>query len=309
MEQSTSTAPPLNLNLLRTFLAVHRTGSFTAAARLLGLSQPAVTTQVRSLEQQLGRELFERQSRGVIPSPFADELASEAAAPLKALAALSGREGVHGGGISAPVHLGGPAEVICALVLPALAPVIERGVRLSVTFGMTDQVLQEIRSGRHDLVISTYRPRGRGLIANPLSDEEFLLVAAPVWAERIGGSRRLDSDGPSALQDVPLVAFAEDLPILRRYWRHVFGTRLTARAAITVPDLRGVLAAVAAGAGVTVLPRYLCADHLANGTLVLLRRPEDSPINTGYLVERLDSNSDPHVAIVRDRLLEVGRTW
>ncbi|MFC8828934.1 LysR family transcriptional regulator [Streptomyces sp. NPDC057137] len=308
-EQPASTAPPLNLNLLRTFLAVHQTGSFTAAGRLLGLSQPAVTTQVRALEQQLGRELFERRSRGVIPSPFADELAAGATAPLKALAALSGRVGPHGDGIAPPVQLGGPAEVMCTLVLPALAPVIESGVRLGVTFGMTDELLQEIRAGRHDLVVSTHRPRGRGLIANPLSDEEFLLVAAPVWADRIGGSQRLESEGPAALDGVPLIAFAEDLPILRRYWRHVFGTRLTARAAVTVPDLRGVLAAVTAGAGVTVLPRYLCVDHLANGTLVLLHEPQDSPINTGYLVERPGSNDNPHVAIVRDRLLDVGRTW
>jgi hypothetical protein len=44
----------------------------------------------------------------------------------------------------------------------------------------------------------------------------------------------------------------------RRYWRHVFGTRLGGQAAITVPDLRGVLAAVVAGAGITVLPA-ICA--------------------------------------------------
>ncbi|MZE71535.1 LysR family transcriptional regulator, partial [Streptomyces sp. SID5789] len=46
-------APP-DLNLLRTFLAVHRSRSFTAAARLLGLSQPTVTTQMRALERQTG---------------------------------------------------------------------------------------------------------------------------------------------------------------------------------------------------------------------------------------------------------------
>ena len=45
---------PLDLNLLRTFLAVYRSGSFTGAAQLLGLSQPTVTTQMRALERQLG---------------------------------------------------------------------------------------------------------------------------------------------------------------------------------------------------------------------------------------------------------------
>ncbi|MQY12888.1 hypothetical protein SRB5_30270 [Streptomyces sp. RB5] len=69
------------LNLLRTFLAVHRAGSFTAAASLLGLSQPTVTAQIRALEQQTARELFERRPRGVVPTPAADELAVRVAAP------------------------------------------------------------------------------------------------------------------------------------------------------------------------------------------------------------------------------------
>ncbi|NEC21079.1 LysR family transcriptional regulator, partial [Streptomyces parvus] len=81
---------PADLNLLRTFLAVHRSGSFTAAARLLGLSQPTVTAQMRSLERQVGRELFERLPRGVAPSPYADELAARVVAPLDALAEVTG---------------------------------------------------------------------------------------------------------------------------------------------------------------------------------------------------------------------------
>lgn len=45
----------MDLALLRTFVTVHRSGSFTRAAALLGLSQPAVTSQIRTLERQLGR--------------------------------------------------------------------------------------------------------------------------------------------------------------------------------------------------------------------------------------------------------------
>lgn len=54
----------MDLALLRTFVAVHRAGSFTRAAALLGLSQPAVTSQIRTLERQLGRPLFLRRARG-----------------------------------------------------------------------------------------------------------------------------------------------------------------------------------------------------------------------------------------------------
>ncbi|MFB7992644.1 LysR family transcriptional regulator [Streptomyces sp. NPDC056002] len=305
----TAHAGPLDLNLLRTFLAVYRSGSFTAAARLLGLSQPTVTTQIRALERQLDRELFERLPRGVAPVPFADELASRVVDPLDALSAVAGQGGPGTDAAAEPVHLAGPAELLCHCVLPALAPLVEKGVRLRVTTGLTDPLLAELRTGRHDLVIATARPRGRNLTSVPLADEEFVLVAAPAWADRIGGPNRIATEGPGLLHTVPLITYAEELPIVRRYWRHVFGRRLTCKAAVTVPDLRGVVSAVAAGAGFSVLPRYLCRELLAAGALVLLHDPQDPPFNTGYVVQRPGTPDNPHIGLVRDRLLEAGRGW
>ncbi|MEU1539651.1 LysR family transcriptional regulator [Actinacidiphila glaucinigra] len=296
---------PLDLTQLRTFLAVHRAGSFTAAARLLGLSQPTVTTQIRALEAQLDRELFERLPRGVAATPFADELAGRVAEPLDALAAVAERGHGDPDVPAEPVRLGGPAELLCERVLPALAPLVERGVRLRIGTGLTDDLLESLRAGQHDLVISTHRPRGRLLSAVPLMDEEFVLVAAPSRAARLD----VASGGPGVLSGVPLVSYAEDLPIARRYWRHVFGRRLTGQAAVTVPDLRGVLAAVAAGAGFTVLPRYLCAAALAEGTLVALLEPEDPPFNTAHLVQRPGAGHHPHLGLVRDLLLREARAW
>nr|WP_260860012.1 LysR family transcriptional regulator [Streptomyces cupreus] len=292
--------------MIRTFLAVYRSGSFTAAAQMLGISQPTVTTQVKALERQSGRELFARLPRGVTPTPYAHDLAARIAAPLDALLAATGHDPAEAGP-PAPVHLAGPAEVLCLRVLPALAPLVAEGVRLRVTPGLTDPLLDELRAGRHDLVISTTRPRGRTLTATPLVDEEFVLVAAPSWAARIGD--RVTTEGPGILHTVPLIAYAEDLPILRRYWRHVFDQRLNCRAAVTMPDLRGVLTAVTAGAGFSVLPRYLCEQELATGTLVPLHIPEDPPINTGYLVQRPGTPENPHVTKVRDQLLRLGPTW
>ncbi|MFJ4467780.1 LysR family transcriptional regulator [Streptomyces sp. NPDC089424] len=297
---------PLDLGLLRTFLAVYRARSLTTAARELGISQPTVSAQLQALEAELGRQLFERLPRGVAPTTVADALAGEVAAPLDALATVAsrGRPGVPA--LPEPVHLAGPADMLSQLALPALAPLVADGVRLRVTTGLADDLLAGLQAGRFDLVLSAVRPRGRAMSAVPLMDEEFVLVAAPAWARRIGP---LTCDDPEPLRDVPLVAFAEDLPILRRYWRHVFRSRLSARPAVVVPDLRGVRSCVAAGSGVTVLPRYLCEDDLAAGRLVLLLSPEDAPINTGFLVQRAGALPRPHVTAVRERLLSAAREW
>ncbi|MCR6489402.1 LysR family transcriptional regulator [Amycolatopsis sp. OK19-0408] len=276
--------------MLRTFLAVYRAGSLTGAAPSLGLSQPTVTAQVRTLEDELGRQLFVRGARGVTPTPAADELAARIAPHIDALSSVT----VGDDPFASPVHLAGPAELTTLRVLPALAGLVASGLRLRVTFGLADDLLAGLAQRRFDLVVSTIRPRGRGFAATPLTDEEFVLV----------GPRGFTGDPRTA----PLVAYAEDLPIIRRYWRSVLGVRPPAGPAVVVPDLRGVLACVLAGFGVSVLPRYLCAAELASGSLVALLEPEEPPINTLFVVTRTEPcRAGP--AAVRDALLADAARW
>ncbi|WP_433680586.1 LysR family transcriptional regulator [Nocardia sp. CA-119907] len=298
----------LDLNQLRTFLAVHRAGSVTAGARLVGLSQPTVTTQLQALEKRLGYRLFERLPRGVVSTAAAVELAARVAGPVDALDGIAGRAVPAEPVPQPPVRLAGPAELLAVQALPALAPLIARGVRLTVTAGLSDDLLAGLRAGHYDLIVSTVRPRGRALVAEPLADEEFVLVAAPELAEHID-TARLRAEGPAALTGLPLISYSADLPILRRYWRHIFGVRLTAEPSVVVADLRAITATVAAGAGISVLPRYLCAAELAAGTLVPLLESDDPPINTGFLVRRPGTTSRPHVDLVYDHLRAAGRLW
>ncbi|MEV4703880.1 LysR family transcriptional regulator [Actinoplanes sp. NPDC049316] len=296
---------PLDLMLLRTFLAVHRAGSLTAGARLLGLSQPTVTGQIRALEQRLGRQLFERLPHGVAPTSVALTLAAQVTEPLDQLAAVT-EPAKAAGRAEQPVHLGGPAELLAVRVLPALAPLVARDVALRVTGGLADDLLDGLRAGRFDLVLSAVRPRGRAVTAVPLMDEEFVLVAGTAWAKGIGV---FEADGSAFLDDLPLVSYAEDLPIVRRYWRHVFHRRPPSRPALVVPDLRAVLAAVGAGAGVSVLPRYLCAAEVESGGLRILHEPADAPINTIYLAHRAGAALRDHPLLVREALLAEARHW
>ncbi|GAA0920238.1 LysR family transcriptional regulator [Nonomuraea longicatena] len=296
----------LSFDLLRTFLAVYRTGSATRAAESLGLSQPTVTAQIRALEQALERPLFDRLPRGMAPTPAADQLARRIAGPLDSL------EELVLGDLSGPaeafgraVHLGGPAEFLCERVLPALAPMTVGGLELRVTLGLPDGLLSALVGGGLDLVVSSVRTRRGGLRVEALCDEEFVLVAAPSLAERAQGGT--PERVRRAVERLPLVAYAENLPILRRYWGSVFGVRLTRAPALVVPDLRGVRAAVTAGAGVSVLPAYLCREDLAAGRLAALLTPEVPPLNTLFLVSRAGV-THPAAVAVRDRLTALGQS-
>ncbi|WCD87522.1 HTH-type transcriptional regulator CynR [Streptomyces xanthophaeus] len=301
----------MDLALLRTFVAVHRAGSFTRAATLLGLSQPAVTSQIRTLERQLGRPLFHRRARGVTPTAVGDELAHKAAPHLDALLRITEAERETAGALRT-LHVAGPPEFLCLRVLPALAPLVGQGHTLRTTLQAgAGETLDGLAAGHHDLLVTTARPRGGLFTATALCDEEHVLVAAPYWAALVDPDRLRD-EGPSALDGIPLVEVHESLPLVTRYWAAVFDTRPDTRpaaATVVAPDLRAVLECVRAGAGLAVLPRYLCRTDLDSGQITALLEPAVPPLRTWFLVVRTGSLALAHVARAHERLLRAAVHW
>lgn len=298
----------MDLALLRTFVMVHRAGSFTRAAALLGLSQPAVTSQIRTLERQLGRPLFLRRARGVTPTTIGDELAHRAAPHLDALIEIAETELDEESGVRS-LHLAGPPEFTSVRALPALAPLVGQGLALrSSFFAGAEEALEGLAAGHHDLAIATARPRGRLLTATPLCDEEHVLVAAPRWAARLGPGA-LRHKGAVVLDQLPVVEVHESLPLVSRYWAAVFESRPAVAGAVIVPDLRAVLECAAAGAGLAVLPRYLCERALERGEVVALLDPPVPPLRTYFLVARTGTLALPHIARAHEWLLRAAADW
>jgi DNA-binding transcriptional LysR family regulator len=300
----------MDLALLRTFVTVHRAGSFTRAAALLGLSQPAVTSQIRTLERQLGRPLFLRQARGVTPTTIGDELAHKAAPHLDALVEIA-ETGIDEASSVRTLHLAGPPEFTAERALPALTELTGddgQGFALRASFGTAEETLEGLAAGHHDLAISTARPRGALLTATPLCDEEHVLVAAPRWAARIG-SGKLRRKGAPTLENLPVVEVHESLPLITRYWASVFDCRPVASGTVIVPDLRAVLACAITGAGLAVLPRYLCTPAVERGDVVALIEPAVPPLRTYFLVVRTGTLAMPHIARAHEWLLRAATDW
>ncbi|WP_395726299.1 LysR family transcriptional regulator [Nakamurella sp.] len=297
-------AGEIDLDLVRTFLTAYRVQSLSAAARELGRAQSTVTTQIATLEAELGHELFERRPTGVLPNARAHALAARIARPLDELERVLWAD--RPGADDRLIHLAGPAEYLSHRVLPRLDAIVRTGTRVGVTFGLSDHLLAELGTGVHDLVISAVRPRLAGVTATALVDEEFALVAAPRWSRLTDG----EPADPARWAGVPVIAYAEHLPIIRRFWLTVFDRRPAEIVPwATVPDLRTIAAMVRAGLGVSVLPTYLIDDDLAAGRLVRLAGPEVPPINTLYLAVRSGAlDRDPALREVHTALVRVCRS-
>ncbi|GHK05933.1 LysR family transcriptional regulator [Streptomyces sp. Y2F8-2] len=296
-----------SLDLLATFLEIYRTGSLSAAAERLGVTQPAITGQLARLEEQLGEQLFIRSRRGVAPTPRAAALAARVSLHVDGLREVLGSAESEPA-LRGTVRIGGAAEAMTARVLPAVAPLTGRGLYVHVTLGLAQDLLAELAEGRLDLVVSAVRPPQRSVLAVPLVDEEFVLVGAPATAHTVD-AERLRTAPADALAALPLVAYTEELPIVRRYWRSEFGHRPANPVALVVSDLRAVLAAVEAGAGISVLPRYLAEPSLAAGRVVQLHHPQVPPLNTLYLATRRGAPANPALTVVREHLLHAAQEW
>ncbi|MCW2541985.1 MAG: transcriptional regulator, LysR family [Frankiales bacterium] len=297
----------MQLGWLQTFVAVYRTGSFTKAADTLGLTQPAVTHQISRLERARGKTLFERTRSGVTPTAAADELERQVSASIDTLTGVV-RHNFDRNTADQTIYLGGPPELLATRVLPDLADLILSGLRIRVSFGLADDLLRCLSSSRLDLVVSTIRPRVGGITATPLADEEFALVAGPRIAAAVPAELLLRV-GPRALDQIPMLAYAETLPMIRRYWQGVFEREPDRAADAVIPDLRGLLAAVSAGAGFSVLPLYLIEAGLSSGVVRQLLEPTIPPLNTIFLAVRSGNLTFPNIAKVHAHLLTAAQRW
>lgn len=301
-----------DLDLVSTFLEVYRAGSVTAAAHRLGMSQPAVSERLGRLERQVGTDLFVRSPRGVTPTPAGERFAAEVGAPVDSLRAAMRSvvgEPAAAGRVRATgtVRVGGAADVVASRIVPALAPLTPE-ITLVVSLGLAPDLLHRLTEDELDVVVSSIRPTGPRIRSRGLIDEEFALVGSPATARALDPVR-LASDPATELGALPLVAYDEQLSIVRRYWRSQFGRRPTNPVTLVVPDLRAVLAGVTAGAGISAIPRYLADPAVAAGTVELLHRPVEATINTLHLAIPAWRPPSPATSAVLTRLLERAAVW
>jgi len=193
----------LNLGNLATFRLVIQRGSFSAAADILGLSQPAVSLQVRQLEQFLRTRLVERTGRGIKATAAGlallehgnriEQVVEEA---IRSVSEFSHE-------ISGTITLGTGATACIHLLPPLLQQLREEHplLRVGVTTGNTLDVVRAVEENRLDIGLVTLPASGRALEVMPLLDEEFVLIISQVQDEEIALFT------PQILHALPLIAF------------------------------------------------------------------------------------------------------
>ena len=181
-------------HLIRTFLAVARTGSLSAAAAELGTTQPTVGRQIKSLEDELGGALFTREARGLKPTDLALRLMPSASAMAEAAHALDLAASGEDRRIEGPVRITASRVVSWAWLPPILARLRAEEPGITVDLEPTDRD-SNLTFREADIAVRMHRPRQLALIARHLGDMPLAAFAARSYVERKGR--------PSGPSDLP----------------------------------------------------------------------------------------------------------
>ena len=241
----------LNLGNLATFRLVIQRGSFSAAADVLGISQRAVSLQVRQLEQFLQARLIERTGRGtkataagmalLLHGERIEQAVNDAVQSVDAC-----RESVSGS-----VSLGTGATACIHLLPPLLQRLRERHPLLAVgvTTGNTPEIARAIEENRLDLGLVTLPVSGRNLEVMPVQREEFVLVIAEQHKSQVMQAT------PTELEALPLVAFEQGSGTrdLIDSWFQQAGFQ--ARPVMQLGSIEAIKRMVGARLGYSIIPR------------------------------------------------------
>lgn len=177
----------MELHQLKIFVAVAEERHLTRAAERVFSSQPAVSAQVKSLEEQLGLQLFNRTPKGMQLTPAGEQLLHQARATLSSANQLMASAKALQGDIMGELSIGTNSD-LDFLRLPELMRTLgaqHPQLKLSLITSMSPDILQDVRSGKLDSgFFFGPNPLG-GLYSQKLADIETAIVAPVEWKARI----------------------------------------------------------------------------------------------------------------------------
>ncbi|MBP2309221.1 LysR family transcriptional regulator [Azospirillum melinis] len=245
----------LNLDQLITFATVVEHGGFTEAAGRLGLTQPAVSMQIRNLEERFGVRLVERVGKRALPTaagrdllPFIRRLREE----MEAAAAAMGR---HRAGQVGRVRIGTGATA-CIYRLPPVLTALRNahpGLEIIVVTGNTPDILDAVEGGTLDLALVTL-PAGRpGLSIEPVCAEELVCVGPR------DDFHQQQAVAPTALADETLILYERGGTMRAVIDGWFMAGGIQPRPSMELGNVEAIKNLVAAGLGRSILPSVTVA--------------------------------------------------
>jgi DNA-binding transcriptional LysR family regulator len=228
-------------DLLRTLVAVVDTRSFTKVAQSMGVTQPAVSAQIKRLQYLLGYELLDKSAPGVSLTPRGQIVVNNARRLLSVNDEILHLTSGHTSGQA--IRLGIPVDYAGSRIPAALSRFRQRwpDVNYNVSSAPVEEMLRGLKSGALDIVLAIFPER-------PTVEARYIWTQELVWVH--SDAVKLDPGGP-----IPLVSYGGDSTCQRAAVAALHRAGLDCNFVFTSHSNVGLLAAVTAGFGVMAVPR------------------------------------------------------
>jgi len=249
--------PNLNLDHLATFKRVASRKSFSAAADTLGLSQPAVSLQIRQLEQTLQARLVERTGRGIRLTAAGKTLLSHISNIDQAVSMAVNSVAATAHEISGTVTLGTGATACIHLLPPVLEQLRHEHPLLTVRVitGNTQDILRAVEDNRVDIGLVTLPVVAKNLHISPVAEDEFRVITK-------GGDNASGRPLTAAeLPVLPLIVFesGSGTRALIDGWFHSQG--IAPQPVMELGSIEAIKRMVQAGLGYSIVPGISVASQ------------------------------------------------
>lgn len=256
---------PPNLNRLRYFTAVVETGSFTAAARRLGVAKTVVSHQVSQLEAELRTTLLVRSTRKVQLAESGRWFYEHAATILREAEVAFGEIAQAAIEPTGTLTITAPVEYGQTIVAPIITAFVERFPQMKVEVKFTDRLV-DLVTADIDVAVRLGWLEDSNNPMRRLGGFRQLVVCAAAFADRLPAD-----PSPQHLENVPWVGNR----VLKRPLDWVFErdgqqVGISTRGVVMADTTPATMSCVVAGAGVTVLPDFLALPEIRSGRLVRL---------------------------------------
>lgn len=295
----------LNLHLLRIFHTVATQGSFSAAARELHISQPAVSKSVSELERQLGLVLIERSARKGAPRMALTQAGTALDAHARAIFALE-RAAVDDlqqrSGLKQGELVIGASTTIASYWLPRYLESFSArwpDIDLKVVVANTHSIAEDLFECHLDLALVEGPVQMEGVAQYPWREERLVIVAPPASAPQQTGDDTAEQGRAAPALHMSTQALNDCSWLVREAGS---GTRevsyellsrygVRPRRSIEIGSNEGIARAVASGLGVAMLPFAVVEDLLLLGRVIEVRT--DGMAGLSRLLHRLERRDRP----------------
>jgi DNA-binding transcriptional LysR family regulator len=170
----------LNLDQLASFAQVIELGSFSAAASRLNLTQPAISQQVRQLEEKFGLRLIERIGRRATPTEAGMALLTHAHNIETAVAAMTDAMAQQSSGSLGRVRIGTGSTALLYMLPPVLRDLKQRfpSLEITVSTGNTVDTMKSLAENSIDIGLVVMPVNGRSFSVTPVIEDEFVAIEA-----------------------------------------------------------------------------------------------------------------------------------